>query len=110
MKRLNVIGETLQMTYRIKNAVRLALGLLLLTGCGGPRPDRSIPPPTIPANFAVRPLFQLRDGRQIQAGTAFAATMDGGSPVLLSAMHLFGEAGGLDHDLPGTTLPEAIAS
>lgn len=82
---------------------------LLLAGCG-PHPDMNTPPPKIPANFAVRPLFKLQDGRDIQAGTAFAATVDGGTPVLLSAMHLFGEAGGLEQDLPGATLPETIAS
>lgn len=94
---------------RLHGRVAMVTGVLLLTGCG-PRVDKSVPPPHIPANFAVRPLFKLQDGREIQAGTAFAATMDGGAPVLISAMHLFGEAGGLDHDLPGASLPEAIAA
>ncbi len=86
-----------------------ALLALLFGGCG-PTPDTTSGPPTLPANFAVRPMFKLRDGRDIQAGTAFSATMDGSAPVLISAMHLFGEAGGLINDLPGSTLPEAIAS
>ena len=92
-----------------QTALGIVLGVSLLVGCG-PHVDRNTPPPTVPANFAVRPLFQLRDGHQIQAGTAFATTLDGSPPVLLSAMHLFGEAGGLDHDLPAATLPEAISA
>jgi hypothetical protein len=99
----------------------LELTLVLLSaGCGASPKEPDAPtslesqaswsPPGIPANFAVRPIFRLRDGQTISAGTAFAASMDGAPPVLISAMHLFGEAGGLQRDLPASTLPESVQS
>ncbi len=65
-------------------------------------------PPPLPAHFAVRPTFKLKDGRVVEAGTAFGAMMDGGEPVLLSALHLLGEAGGLDKQIPAEQIPDAV--
>jgi hypothetical protein len=65
-------------------------------------------PPPLPANLAVRPTFQLKDRRTVEAGTAFGATMDGGAPVLLSALHLLGEAGGLDKQIPAEQIPDVV--
>jgi hypothetical protein len=65
-------------------------------------------PPALPANLAVRPTFPLKDGRIVEAGTAFGATMDGGEPVLLSALHLFNEAGGLDKQIPAEQIPDVV--
>lgn len=67
-------------------------------------------PPSLPANLAVRPTFQLKDGRTVEAGTAFGATMDGGEPVLLSALHLLGEAGGLDKQIPAEQVPDVVTA
>jgi hypothetical protein len=67
-------------------------------------------PPTLPANLAVRPTFTLKDGHTVEAGTAFGATMDGGEPVLLSALHLLGEAGGLDKQIPAQQVPDVVAA
>lgn len=68
------------------------------------------PPPPLPANLAVRPTFELKDGRRVEAGTAFGATMDGGEPVLLSALHLLGEAGGLDKQIPAKQIPDVVTA
>lgn len=93
---------------------RRAVVLLLLStlvGCAKPR-GGSLPParpPTLAANFVVRPVFVLRDRRTIRAGTAFGAKVDGGEPVLLSALHLFGEAGGLKAEVPPARIPEVVA-
>ena len=88
----------------------LLLSLLLLAGC---RPQTSrtaqnLPPPTLPSNLAVRPRVLLTDGRKIEAGTAFGATLDGSKPILLTALHLFGEAGGLQSDIPPQSLPDQV--
>lgn len=68
------------------------------------------PPPPLPANLAVRPTFKLKDGRRVEAGTAFGATMDGGKPVLLSVLHLLGEAGGLDEQIPAEQVPDVVTA
>jgi hypothetical protein len=90
----------------------LLLGIgLALVGCakphrGSPPPAR---PPTLAVNFVVRPVFVLRDKRTIRAGTAFGATVDGGEPLLLSALHLFGDAGGLEGEIPPARIPDVVA-
>ncbi|MDW8365340.1 MAG: DUF4190 domain-containing protein [Abditibacteriales bacterium] len=68
------------------------------------------PPPPLPTNFVVRPTFTLKDGRRVEAGTAFGATMDGGEPVLLSALHLLGQAGGLDKQIPAEQVPDVVTA
>lgn len=86
------------------------LSLLLLTGCHSrsPKTAQNLAPPTPPKNLAVRPYVLLKDGRKIEAGTAFGATLDGGKPILLSALHLFGDAGGLQSDIPPDSLPDLV--
>ncbi len=66
-----------------------------------------IGPPTLSGGTLFRPQFTTRDG-VIDAGTAFAAKIEGASGVfIISALHLFGEAGGLDADIPSEQLPAA---
>lgn len=87
----------------------LAIGCLVITllVCGGgfaafrwvqqayttPRP----PDPQIGRFVALRPLFRLKNGDSYSAGTAVAVRLQpGASPILLTAQHLFGPAGGLE--------------
>ncbi len=66
-------------------------------------------PPTIPAHTALRPAFLLRSGKPFAAGTAVAAIPPAGrAPVLLTAYHLFGPAGGLDRVVPAEELDHEI--
>lgn len=87
--------------------VILVLGVLLVVGAarwwggtfGGPPP----PAPQVGGSVALRPTFVLRSGGDYSAGTAVAVRLKpGGEPILLTALHLLGPAGGLERDLaPG---------
>ena len=67
------------------------------------RPIRS-GPPTVTPGMLFRPQFVTLDGT-VDAGTAFAAKIEGSQPTfIVSALHLFGEAGGLNHDIPAAVL------
>lgn len=73
-----------------------------------PRPTPAIPvrtgPPTVVAGMLFRPQFATSDG-VVDAGTAFAAKIEGQqSTYVISALHLFGPAGGLDRDIPAAAL------
>ena len=61
-------------------------------------------PVHVEAGTLFRPRFGTIDG-EVDAGTAFAATMiNRDDTLLISALHLFGPAGGLDRDIPAAEL------
>lgn len=67
-------------------------------------------PPVVTAGTLFRPTFNTFDG-PVSAGTAFAARLPGSStPIILSALHLLGPAGGLPHDIPASELSHAWRS
>jgi hypothetical protein len=59
-------------------------------------------PPVVSTGMLFRPSFETAEGT-VEAGTAFAARVPGSQrPIIISALHLFGPAGGLDRNiLPG---------
>jgi len=63
--------------------------------------EDSIPDePAVETGFVGRPEFDTRDGK-FGAGTAFLVKIDGEScPVLITAQHIFGPAGGLRQEVP----------
>lgn len=62
-------------------------------------------PPTVSAGSLFRPTFATTDG-QVDAGTAFAAkTSESQKTFLVTALHLFGPAGGLNQDINASLLP-----
>ena len=93
--------------------VAVALTTAVLTGCARRRSVPNVPPPPSEqaANFVFRPAFALAGGREIVAGTAFAARVNGKAPpMLLSALHLFGPAGGLRVQMRPARLPNEVQS
>lgn len=73
-----------------------------------PTPARSVEPPGVPDRFVFRPEFQTTNG-PVQAGTAFAILLPNLSrPVLLTAIHLLGPAGGLAQAIPAAEVPRAV--
>jgi hypothetical protein len=67
-------------------------------------------PPVVTAGTLFRPTFNTFDG-PVAAGTAFAARLPGSStPIILSALHLLGPAGGLPNDIPASELTHAWRS
>ena len=66
----------------------------------------SIRPPLVTDGMLFRPTIQTANG-VIDAGTAFAATINGSSKTfVLTALHLFGPAGGLAQDMSPSQLPQ----
>ena len=67
------------------------------------------PDPKVGRFVALRPTFQMADGKTYSAGTAFAARMSPGStPLLLTALHLLGTSGGLDRELAPAELDRQV--
>lgn len=64
--------------------------------------------PRLSSRCAARPAILLRDGEQLEAGTAFEVNKPGGGVVVLTALHLFGPEGGLRSDLPPGQLPDLV--
>ncbi|MDG2223059.1 MAG: hypothetical protein P8L85_16885 [Rubripirellula sp.] len=65
----------------------------------------SIRPPLVSDGMLFRPTIQTTNG-VIDAGTAFAAEITGSSKTfLLTALHLFGPAGGLSQDMNPADVP-----
>jgi len=65
--------------------------------------------PKIGATVALRPIFAQRGGDPYSAGTAVAVRLKpGAAPILLTAQHLFGPAGGLDEQLAPGKVNEKI--
>jgi hypothetical protein len=61
------------------------------------------------AGMVFRPSFGHR-GTFFEAGTAFAASVPGSNkPIILTALHLFGPAGGLERDIPPSQIPSRLS-
>lgn len=56
--------------------------------------------PKLPMQAIGHPRFVKNDGKIWSAGTAFLVRWDTGDPVLLTAHHLLGPAGGLEKEIP----------
>jgi hypothetical protein len=70
--------------------------------------SKAVEPPVVPDHFLQRPAFQTTLG-DTEAGTAFAVRLtEGQPPVLLTAVHLIGEAGGLPRNIPAKDAPTAL--
>jgi hypothetical protein len=66
--------------------------------------------PRIGKSVALRPKITLRSGQAYEAGTAVAVRLQpGGKPILITALHLFGPAGGtLEKDTPPAELEKVV--
>ena len=65
--------------------------------------------PLMTAGMVFRPSFGHR-GTFFEAGTAFAASVPGSTkPIILTALHLFGPAGGLERDISATQIPSRLS-
>lgn len=65
-------------------------------------------PKISPAGIVI-PEFSLKGGQSVLAGTAFFVSIPGQTnPIGLTAHHVFGEAGGLDHQLSAMDLGDAV--
>lgn len=84
--------------------IGFAAALLLAGGWHGPAQAQS----ALSAAMAAicRPVFEV-DGKPLEAGTAFilARADNGAQPLLVTAIHLFGPAGGLDADIAWSQMP-----
>ena len=66
--------------------------------------------PTIADDVVFRPTFATDHG-EVAAGTAFAIQLPGyDEAIMLTALHLFGPAGGLEKDIPSERLGGAVRS
>jgi hypothetical protein len=72
-----------------------------------PVPEAPTGPPKLPSNTVLRPTFATTEG-DINAGTAFLVKREDGKILLLTAHHLFGEAGGHSRNIPGAELPKVF--
>lgn len=71
-------------------------------------------PPDAAIRAVCRPSFRARTGEVLKAGTAFVMVVRSGgsqgSPLLVTAHHLFGPAGGLSEEVPWASLPGVVRS
>lgn len=64
--------------------------------------------PDVPDLFLLRPSFETTRG-EVRAGTAFAVALPGRPrAILLTALHLLGEAGGLKEEVAAKDVPEVL--
>jgi hypothetical protein len=84
----------------------LACGISSASAAGKPVEPAAPKPPKVSASQIFRPTFHTVQGT-FGAGTAFLARDSSlPAPVVLTAHHLFGEAGGLDHQVAAEDLPK----
>lgn len=70
--------------------------------------NTTINEPVIGDSPILRPVFTL-DNRKLEAGTAFAVSIDEQKPpIFLTALHLFGPNGGLDLEISSSELPSRV--
>ncbi|MCK4259282.1 MAG: hypothetical protein KAX49_09905 [Halanaerobiales bacterium] len=82
---------------------------LFLNGCTDQATTKELQESDIPSNIVFRPTFEIIEGDLI-AGTAFAVKFgEEGSTIILTALHIFGPAGGLEADIPASELPSYVA-
>jgi uncharacterized protein affecting Mg2+/Co2+ transport len=62
-----------------------------------------------PSDAVCEPTFELRDGRTLVSGKASAVRLASGRVVLITVMHSFGPAGGLNAVIPPESLPELVS-
>jgi hypothetical protein len=65
-------------------------------------------PPHLPTIFVTSPVFNLERQQPLAAGKAFAVRLNNGRKILLSCLHLFGPAGGLNQHLNPQDLPDQV--
>jgi hypothetical protein len=71
-------------------------------------PRRESNPPGAPDWFVFRPTFTTTEG-EIRAGSAFFVRLpDHPHPILLTAIHLLGPAGGMAKDVPPADVPKVV--
>jgi hypothetical protein len=84
----------------------LILGLIFNFGFNNKK--NNVVEPKVPDKFVLKPTINLQNSA-LHAGTAFAAKIEGEKqPVIVTAIHIFGPAGGLKKDIPSTNLPKAV--
>jgi len=81
--------------------------LSLLAGCGK---GESVPPPSLGAASALRPHIVLKSGIEYDPGTAYVArTAPGGTPYVITALHLFCVDGHVESQIPGGQLEMRVS-
>lgn len=93
------------MSIKKLTIIFLILSILMITSCSTAT-ETNVTPPDIPDNTILRPEFELNT-ETFKAGTAFAIEMEEKS-LILTAYHLFGEAGGLEKEIPASDLPYVL--
>ena len=93
------------MSIKKSTIILLILSILMMTSCS-PERESNVTPPDIHDNTILRLEFELNT-ETFRAGTAFAIEMEDES-LILTAYHLFGEAGGLEKEIPATDLPYVL--
>ena len=69
---------------------------------------KNVPAPAVEDRFALQPVFETTDG-EYSAGTAFAVTLPvRNTPVILTAIHLFGTSGALQREIPTAQLGQFV--
>jgi hypothetical protein len=87
--------------------IALVLPLFLLTEDLA-RGQKEAKTPTVPDGFILQPEFQTKK-KTFAAGTAFVVKLEGfPRPIILSALHLIGPAGGYPEDVPADKLAQVI--
>ena len=72
--------------------------------------EDSFPSPQVPNGFLFRPIFKTTSGT-IRAGTAFVIRLSTSErPIVVTALHLLGPAGGLPKDIAPKDVAAAVSS
>lgn len=89
----------------------LLLLLTLLAGSPAQAQQKKARPPRVPKGSILRPEFGLASSKKLRAGTAVVVTIDKKQPpVVLTAWHLFGPAGGMPDQIAAKDLSTAVRS
>lgn len=108
-RRVGVVGGLLHLAAAV-----MATTSLMSFIAGAPVPHVAArgpagPPPVQALGAVADPIFRVGE-EQLSAGHVFAASVPEGPDLVLTALHLFGPAGGLPEDVPPETLPELVRS
>lgn len=85
--------------------IGVVFGARALTGFVNQKPPA---PPVAAPNSVFRSRFVTNSGEELEAGTAFVIHDSQGKPTMLTALHLFGEAGGLSKEIPPAEMSKRI--
>jgi len=100
----------------MKKSIRQAWGIivlglfliLFLNGCTEKSTSKELLESDLPSNVVFRPTFEIVEGDLI-AGTAFAVKFgEEESIVVLTAQHIFGQAGGLEEGISASELSSYV--